>query len=327
MLRSRFFRHFFLLLFISGLALLFASPPHHARAQRPVGGDTIVRNDGRTIAIQNSPLTLSPSFPGAIANHKLLNETVATKPLRLFAPKPNSAQGDDAPSPESIIGQDGRVQVADTTVFPYSAIIELEVNFPYTSAQCSGWMIGPDKIATAGHCLYYGSFGGWANSITAYPGRNGANAPFGSFAAKYWSVPQRWINGHATGRDYGVIQLNSRIGDTVGYFGYKYTERKNFFPSRTANVGGYPGDKVNDQANTQWTAQGQISRAKRRRLFYSMDTYAGQSGAPLYGRWNRNCSPCGFGIHTYGVGGGWTENSATRITKNVFDFFQSASAP
>lgn len=327
MLRSRFLRRCLLLFLLSGLVLLFTFPAPDARAQRPVRGEKIVRNDGRTITIQNSPLTFSPSFEGNHAASQRLNQSVTAKPLRLFAPKPNAAQGDDGPSPTSIIGEDGRVQVTDTTVFPYSAIVELEVNFRYAAAQCSGWMIAPDRIATAGHCLYYGSFGGWAESITAYPGRNGTNAPFGSFAAKHWSVPQRWINRRATGVDYGVIQLDSPIGDTVGYFGYKYTEKENFFPGRAATVGGYPGDKVNAQANTQWTMQGQISRARPRRLFYPIDTFAGQSGSPLYGRWNKRCNPCGFGIHTYGVGGGWTENSATRITKNVFDFFQSASAP
>ncbi|MBI4675561.1 MAG: serine protease [Chloroflexi bacterium] len=328
MLRSSFLQHRLVFVLVSSLALLLISAPlPRVHAQRPLRGAKIVRNDGRTLEIRDSPLTFAPSHAVTIAKDQLRNQTVPAKSLTLFAPQPNADGGNDEPSPTSIIGADERVLVSDTTVFPYSAIVELEVNFRFTSVQCSGWMIGPDMIATAGHCLYYGSFGGWAESITAYPGRNGANAPFGSFAARYWSVPNRWINKRATGMDYGVIQLDTPIGNTVGYFGYRYTDKENFFPGRAAAVGGYPGDKINEQANTQWTMQGQISNAQPRRLFYPMDTYAGQSGAPLYGRWNNRCNPCGFGIHTYGVGGGWTENSATRITDRVFNFFQSASAP
>ncbi|RIK18768.1 MAG: hypothetical protein DCC52_15630 [Chloroflexi bacterium] len=67
-----------------------------------------------------------------------------------------------------------------TTVFPYSAIVELEIDFPYGSVLCSGWMIGPDTVATAAHCLYYSGLGGWAQNVMAYPGRDGTLAPFGS---------------------------------------------------------------------------------------------------------------------------------------------------
>jgi glutamyl endopeptidase len=313
-------------LVVCAIALVLFAPANPVRADRPTRGDKIVRNDGSTFAIQDSPLTYSPSYAVTITPAQLKNETVPPKKLKLFAPNPNSIIGGDGPTPESIIGPDGRVKVTDTTVFPYSAIVEIEVDFPYASALCSGFLIAPATVATAGHCLYYSSFGGWAQSITVYPGRNGAIAPFGSVTGKTWSVRQKWVNRESPGVDYGVIQLTLPIGHTVGYFGYQYNDRNGFYVGKKATVSGYPGDKINADANTQWMMQGQIDIAHKRRLFYAMDTYAGQSGSPLYGAWvKRDCNPCGFGIHTYGVGGNWTENSATRITQGVFNFLQSAS--
>ncbi len=306
--------------------VLMLGPAPHARAGRP-GQDNIVRNDGRVFEIQESPRTYSPSHAVTITRDQLKNERVPHQELVTVSPNPQNIR-DGALEPESIIGPDGRTRVTDTTVFPYSAIVDLEVHFDFATALCSGWMIAPDRVATAGHCLYYPGFGGWAKSIVAYPGRDGSNAPFGSVNATYWSVRQKWVNALSPGVDYGVIQLASPIGNTVGWFGYQYNDRNSFFIGRTVTVSGYPGDKTGDEADTQWMMQGQISSANKRRLFYSIDTYGGQSGSPLYGAWGkRECSPCGFGIHTYGVGGGWTENSATRITKSVFNFLQSAAAP
>ena len=317
-----------LAILLACFALLLISPPTHtARAERPPRKQKIIRNDGRITTVEPSALTYSPSHAVTITPDQLKNEPVPHRDLLVFAPNPHRMT-ENGISPNSIIGPDERVRVPNTSVYPYSAIVELIVEFPYATAQCSGWMIGANQVATAGHCLNYAGLGGWATAITAYPGRDGTNAPFGSVAAANWSVPNRWVKRQNPGVDYGVIQLTSSIGNTVGFFGYQYNDRDGFFVGRRVTVSGYPGDKVGAEANTQWKMQGSIDRATERRLFYEIDTYGGQSGSPMYGTWGRrDCSPCGFGIHTYGVGGSWSENSATRITKSVFDFFQSAGAP
>lgn len=315
------------LVFFSLLLLALASSAPRAFAQGPTRHNKIVRNDGRTFEIKASARAYSASKSVVIDRSALVNETVPTKKLLLLDALPNSIIASDGPPPTSVIGADGRTRVTDTTVFPYSAIVQLEVEFPFGTALCSGWMTGPDTVATAAHCLYYSGLGGWAEGITAYPGRNGSVAPFGGTAATFWNVRQKWIDTEGAGNDYGVIQLASPIGNTVGYFGYEYNTRNQFYLGRPVTVSGYPGDKFGGEADTQWMMDGTIGKAHKRRLFYDIDTYAGQSGSPLYGRWTRkDCDPCAFGIHTYGVGGNWTMNSATRITKDVFNFLQSAGS-
>lgn len=302
------------LLLISGLMLallsiLVTAPPTLAFQEQPL---MIVRNDGATFPILSSNANTSPSHAVTISAESFAAATeVGAKDL-----KPVGSYG-----PESVIGTDERTQVANTSAYPNSAIAQLEVDFPSGSGICTGWFIAKNRLATAGHCVYDATTGEWATAITVYPGRNGGSAPFGSYNAVSWYTVNGWISTGATKYDYGLVKLGSKVGNTVGWFGYGWTSNDAFLYNRKSNVRGYPGDKA---YGTMWTMKGRIQQVGKTRLFYSIDTYGGQSGSPHYGNWENGCNPCGFGIHTYGVGGDFTRNSSTRITQKVFNFLQTA---
>lgn len=81
-----------------------------------------------------------------------------------------------------LIGDDERVRINNTSVFPYSTVAYMNITFPNGSVQAgTAFMIYKNVALTAGHCLYNSSKGGWATSVTIYPGKNGPNNnPFGS---------------------------------------------------------------------------------------------------------------------------------------------------
>ena len=217
-------------------------------------------------------------------------------------------------TPESVIGADGRVQVANTTLYPSRAIAYLIITFP-NSAQytCTGWFIGPRSIATAAHCIYSAGDGGYLTNADIYPGANGVSAPYGfTTMHKRW-VPAAWLHSAPPNYDYGVMQTNDALGSTVGWFGYRW-QASDVFPGVFA-VRGYPGDKP---AGTMWSMGGAITYANTYHLWDNIDTYGGQSGSPLYQKFNGTCC-YGVGIHTYGANlPPYTGNSATRITRTVF---------
>lgn len=296
------------------LALLTLAPLPIARADDGDDPGQIVRRDGVRFDVPTVTTKYLPSHRAAADTSKLVNTKTSNKKLPALGGK----------SIESVIGPDGRKQVSDTTKFPNSAIAFLEVYFPGGSGSCTGWFIDATRLVTAAHCLYDSSFGGFAIDIDVYPGRNGIVAPYGIFSADDWFVPSKWINTQSPKFDYGVIALNTNIGDTVGWFGVKPQTESDVLLNRNIKVRGYPGDK---NYGTQWNMNGPIQKVNNSRFFYSIDTFGGQSGSPAFGKYGKDCNPCAFGVHTYGVGGGWTQNSASRITSKAYNFIATAGLP
>ena len=226
--------------------------------------------------------------------------------------------------PETVIGADGRTQVTATTTYPNRAIAYLYVTWANnTAGSCTGWFINARTVVTAGHCVYNTAAGtahGWAKSIRIYPGRNGASIPYGYTTGHRFFSVTGWTNSGYTANDYGAIQTNAPMGTTVGWFGYAW-QSSNTFPN-AHTVRGYPGDKP---SATLWTMNGLITAVNASRLWYSIDTYGGQSGSPLYKYINGGYY--GYGIHTYGTSvSPYTGNSATRITQAVFNNFATWKA-
>ncbi len=223
--------------------------------------------------------------------------------------------------PESVIGADGRIRINPTTSYPSRAIAWLYVTWADNSAgTCTGWFIGVRTVVTAGHCVFNTTAGpayGWAASITVYPGRNAALSPYGSTTAHRLFSVSGWTG--STGNptyDYGAIQTNIAKGSTTGTFGFRW-QSSNSFPG-TFTVRGYPGDKP---SGTMWTMSGLITAVATSRMWYSMDTFGGQSGSPLYQVYNSVCC-YGVGVHTYGTSvSPYFGNSATRIRQAVFNNF------
>lgn len=258
-----------------------------------------------------SNIQVSPSHTGT-GKLSSSDTTIPEAYLKLPAIEPFAYPG-------SVIGSDGRTRVTATTTFPNRAIAYLVVTFAGGSiGTCTGWFIGSRTVVTAGHCVYDTATNKWATAIKVYPGRNGSSSPYGYTTAHRLFSVVGWATSHSTNYDYGAIQTNSTLGNTVGWFGYSW-QSSNSFPG-TFTVRGYPGDKP---TGTMWTMNGGITGVNTYRLWYQIDTYGGQSGSPLY-HYTTSYGYTSVGVHTYGTSvPPYYGNSATRITSSVFNNFQS----
>lgn len=224
---------------------------------------------------------------------------------------------------DSIFGSDDRIQISPATSYPARAVVQITRN---GAAHCTGWLYGPDVVATAGHCVHSGGGDGdWYTGLAVWPGRNGSFAPYGSCAARQlYSVTGWTVNGNEA-YDYGAIKLNCSIGNTVGWFGYWWQSAS--LTGARILINGYPGDKP---FGTQWRGD-RVARAvavsRTNQIFYRNDTTGGMSGSPIY-QIRPAGSPfctgyCAMGIHAYGFPHGDyphdTYNHGTRITEARFN--------
>jgi V8-like Glu-specific endopeptidase len=172
--------------------------------------------------------------------------------------------------------------------------------------------VGHRTVITAGHVVFIHGRGGWVRSIEVIPGRNGSQRPLGSCNATSFRSVRGWTEGRKRSHDYGAIMLpgDCDLGRRLGYFGYA---NYGLLPllGMNVNLSGYPGDKA---AGTQWWHARRIKWVTGRTLVYNIDTAGGQSGSPVWRK--KGNQRYAVGIHTNGSSSG---NSATRITKPVFD--------
>jgi glutamyl endopeptidase len=222
----------------------------------------------------------------------------------------------EPPTLEVVIGTDDRVQITNTSAYPWRVHASLLITAADNSQWIgTGWFIGPHTLATAGHCVYIKNSGvpgrdGWVKRITVMPGRNGGTLPFGSVVSTSFRSVTGWTNSGDQNYDYGAIIIPTELGATTGWFGFGAWSDGDLTAS-WANISGYPGDKP---TGTQWYHSRKVVSVGPRKVYYDIDTAGGQSGSAVYRIISG--SRYGMAIHAYG---GSTTNSGTRITSPVFN--------
>ncbi len=240
-----------------------------------------------------------------------------TEPMdALFASYPELITKRKRQLQEVIIGADNRVRVFATTSYPWRAICSLRITAQDNSRWIgTGWLVAPRTVITAGHCVFMHDHGGWAKNIEVIPGLNDAARPYSAGQSANLRSVMGWTNSKNRDYDYGAIILpaNFRPGDVTGYFGFG-VKTDPYLMSSVLNLSGYPGDKGGNQ---QWFMALRPKSVSGRVIKYDIDTFGGQSGAPVWVKVGsvRTC----VGIHTNGDLSG---NSATRIVTPVFNNIQ-----
>lgn len=225
---------------------------------------------------------------------------------------------------ETVIGVDDRQRILETTMAPWRMICALRMTAEGGGAAIgTGWLVGPRTVMTAGHCVHSTEFfGGWASEIEVSPGRNGqVELPFGTLVSRRFSSVDRWVGDEDPDYDVGCIHLSEPIGDRIGWFGLACIPSDGL-EQYLVNISGYPADR--GWGTEQYFHANRVIRVTDRRLFYDVDTYGGQSGAPVWVYRDGDPLPQVVGIHAYGIGGtpvsfAITANSAPRIIPEVFE--------
>ena len=218
----------------------------------------------------------------------------------------------------TVLGTDDRVRVDDTTAYPFSAVVQVRVDFDGDGAY-DGWgtgaMISANDVLTAGHVLWDAEYG-YARNIQVIPARDGNSVPFGTALGTAWHVPDAYVaTAGSTYYDIGVINLNSTIGSSTGSFALQGNDNDDL-AGTIVTTAGFPGD-LSSNGSVMVTTGGDIDGAQgASRIYYdgALDSYGGQSGSPLWV--TVNGTPTIVGVHTTG---GTLYNGGTAVTDEFFD--------
>lgn len=213
---------------------------------------------------------------------------------------------------ETVIGNDDRQQIMHTTASPFRMICSITVMIGGQVTELgTGFLIGESTLLTAGHCLKRSRDAREPERIIIRPGRNGHREPFentfgGSVEGVSYSLHPVWAETFDPRFDIGAIHLNTGIGNKLGWFRVGAPPAEDL-QLRWAHVTGYPGDKydplVNDgdkRATEMWHHATPIDTVGDGVVYYPADTFAGQSGAPVY-ILDDDLKPRVVGVHAYGL--------------------------
>lgn len=207
---------------------------------------------------------------------------------------------------------------ANENIFPYSTIVRVAsekdsdgdgVKDDYRGFG-SGYIIGPNVVATAGHCVWSGN-SGWVEDIKLLTRVNDDNYNQ-SFDIKEIICPTQYIKTCSGEYDWAIIIVDGNIGENNGWLGFGMS---NNLVGKGVTVAGYTG-AYGDKYGKLYKKEGNIADVSRKKVFYNLSTISGQSGGPVF-----DADYIAWAVHTSGYGVS-AYNSGTRIDAGLFSLLK-----
>ena len=191
----------------------------------------------------------------------------------------------DGEADYQVIGKDTRKRIVNTRRIPWRHIVKIELS---GGGGGTGTLIAPNKVLTAAHVVYDRRKRKRYSLRRVIPGKNGRGIskrtePFGSAKAIRVNFPSAYVTPNyrdAWANDYAVITLERSFSTRVGAWSNVRSVPASQLTRLRLNTSGYPGGSKGGQ-HQYWTRNRVVS-VRGPRIEYLLDTYAGQSGSPVW---------------------------------------------
>ena len=235
----------------------------------------------------------------------------------------------------NILGSDDRTQVSNPKTNPYSATALLYsiwlIGNNTVEMQGTAFLQGDDIVLTAAHCVYADvttEESGYEDSTynprfadlvllyfgceSIYDFYEGENYDYYAEAEEI-NIEYAYFNNEDARHDWALLVINQNYGQTLGW----YSRKSNWFvQDSTVFTYGYPGDKA---FGTMWQSSGLMHGYDWDFYEYTVDTYHGQSGSPIF-ETDPNGDVYMVAIH---VSGGDNYNKGIKINSLIFAYITS----
>ena len=128
---------------------------------------------------------------------------------------------------------------------PWRRHVKIIMRFGSVNYVCSGTLVDPEVVLTAGHCIHDQDLGGWADEVWVYPGWDGSER--GALAEHYGLAKGRrmhatefWTADEKYEYDVGEVTLTRAVGMLTGWLGWAWGRGCSESTSRFYGNASYP---------------------------------------------------------------------------------------
>jgi V8-like Glu-specific endopeptidase len=242
-----------------------------------------------------NPATEAPPLPASKeADPDEIGATPIMRERGSALPEQNFSAEQESPA---AVGVDDRQRVGNTLTYPWNTVGYLSVTYPNgQSFRCTGTLVSPYVVLTAGHCVHNKNRGGYASQVRFYPaqyqnnlGDNQPQRPYGKQDFAFIRATEAWTQ--ISDQDsYPVTEY--RHDFAAVQFRTPFTFTGTFMPVIFGSVGapatgtGYPGVVQGVSNYGQWWDEGADTSSSFMRNShvkqYAVDGSGGNSGGPFF---------------------------------------------